>query len=116
MIVAVGVVPATEVQGVVSLCAGTIDHLGYTNIHLTGNFFHAFHAIVNTIIPYKPCYTPLIVQSSRCAPYCDKVTLPRTTLQIIHVFLLLSCPGMPGHGKVTKINVLFATLYKMEDS
>ena len=56
----------------------------------------------------------VIFQSSRFAPYCNKVTWPRTTLQIIHVFLLLSCPGMPGHGKVT--NELFATLYKMEDS
>ena len=27
-----------------------------------------------------------------------------TALQIIHVFLLLSCPCMPGQGKVTKIN------------
>ena len=55
-------------------------------------------------------------QSSRCDPYWDNVTWPRTTLPIIYVFLLLSCPGMPGHEKVLKINVLFATLYKMEDS
>ena len=46
-------------------------------------------------------------QSSQCAPYCDNVTWPRTTLEIIHVFLILSCPGMPGQGKVT--NVYFVT-------
>ena len=28
-----------------------------------------------------------------------------------YICFLLSCPGMPGHGKVTKIDVLFAILY-----
>ena len=58
----------------------------------------------------------LPIQSIQFSPYCDKITWPRIMLQIIHVFLSLSCPGMHGYGKVSKINVLFAMLYKIEDA
>ena len=44
------------------------------------------------------------------------VTWPRTTLQTIHVFLILSCQGMPGHGKVTKIDMYKNLLEQLKES
>ena len=42
----------------------------------------------------------LQIQSSRCTPYCDNVTWPRTTLQIIHVFDTF----MPRHAWARESN------------
>ena len=35
---------------------------------------------------------------------------PGQRYKLYNVFLLLSCPGMPGHMNITQINVLFDTL------
>ena len=41
----------------------------------------------------------LPIQSS----YCNNVTRTRIMLQIMHVFVLLSCQGMPGRAAHTQI-------------
>ena len=46
------------------------------------------------------CSAP--IQSSQCDPYFNNDTSPRFTVQIIHLFVILSCPGQ---GKVTRNNV-----------